>query len=98
MIVELGHFALVLAFSLAVVQFAVPLAGAQFGDPRLTAVAGPTAMMCFLFTLLSFVALTLACGFRGDRAHHSELIARNVPRIARAAFRFDRAQCEVGLA
>ena len=41
MIVELGHFALVLAFSLAVVQFAVPLAGAQFGDPRLTAVAGP---------------------------------------------------------
>jgi len=60
MIVELGHFALVLAFSLAVVQFAVPLAGAQFGDPRLTAVAGPTAMMCFLFTMLSFVALTLA--------------------------------------
>lgn len=60
MIVELGHFALVLAFSLAVVQFAVPLAGTQFGDPRLTAVADPTAMMCFLFTMLSFVALTLA--------------------------------------
>ncbi|MCB1468157.1 MAG: heme lyase CcmF/NrfE family subunit, partial [Rhizobiaceae bacterium] len=58
--VELGHFALVLAFSLAVVQFAVPLAGTQFGDPRLTAVADPTAMMCFLFTMLSFVALTLA--------------------------------------
>lgn len=60
MIVELGHCALVLAFSLAVVQFAVPLAGTQFGDPRLTAVADPTAMMCFLFTMLSFVALTLA--------------------------------------
>lgn len=60
MIIELGHFALVLAFSLAVVQFAVPLVGTQFGDSRLTGVAGPAAMMCFLLTMLSFVALTVA--------------------------------------
>jgi len=60
MIIELGHFALVLAFSLAVVQFAVPLVGTQFGDTRLTGVAGPAAMMCFLLTMLSFVALTVA--------------------------------------
>jgi hypothetical protein len=38
------------------------------------------------------------CGFRGDRARHSELMARSVPRIMRAAFRFDGAQFEVGLA
>lgn len=60
MIVELGHFALVLAFSLAAIQFAVPLAGTQFGDSRLAAVAGPAATMCFLLTTLSFVALTSA--------------------------------------
>jgi hypothetical protein len=37
---------------------------------------------------------TLACGFRGHRAHHSDLIARGIPRIVRAAFRGDRAQFE----
>jgi cytochrome c-type biogenesis protein CcmF len=45
---------------LAAIQFAVPLAGTQFGDSRLAAVAGPAATMCFLLTTLSFVALTSA--------------------------------------
>lgn len=33
--------------------------------------------------------------FRFDRARHSEVIARSVPRIVRAGFRDDRAQFEV---
>jgi len=28
-----------------------------------------------------------SCGFRGHRAHHSELMARRIPRRSRAAFR-----------
>ena len=60
MIVELGHFALVLAFALSLVQFAVPLAGTQLGDDRLLAVAGPVTTAGFLLTLASFAALTVA--------------------------------------
>ena len=41
MIVEIGHFALVLALALSVVQFAVPLAGVRGGQARLAAVAAP---------------------------------------------------------
>lgn len=36
--------------------------------------------------------------FRFDCARDSELMARSVPRIIRAGFRFDRAQFEVGIA
>ena len=60
MIVEIGHFALVLAFALSLVQFAVPLAGTQLGDRRLVAVAGPSAVAGFALTALSFVVLTVA--------------------------------------
>ncbi len=60
MIVETGHFALVLAFALALVQFAVPLAGARAGDARLMAVAGPVTTAGFVLVVLSFFALTAA--------------------------------------
>ena len=40
MIVETGHFALVLAFALALVQSSVPLVGARFGNERMMAVGG----------------------------------------------------------
>ena len=39
MIVELGHFALVLALAVALVQATLPLIGAQIGDRRLMALA-----------------------------------------------------------
>ena len=58
MTVEVGHFALVLAFALAVIQFAVPLAGTRLGDDRLAAVGGPVAIAGVLLTALSFAALT----------------------------------------
>ena len=60
MIVEAGHFALVLAFVLAVVQFAVPLIGTRTGDDRLMAVAAPVTIAGFALTALSFAALTMA--------------------------------------
>ncbi len=58
--VEIGHFALVLAFALSLVQTAVPLIGARAGNDRLMAVAAPVAVSGFFLTLLSFAALAAA--------------------------------------
>ena len=60
MIVETGHFALVLALALALVQSLVPLVGARTGDARLMAVGGPVAVAGFAFTGIAFAALTMA--------------------------------------
>src|SRR5215813_2116549 len=43
-IAELGHYALVLALGLALLQACVPIVGARKGDPALMAVASPTAV------------------------------------------------------
>jgi cytochrome c-type biogenesis protein CcmF len=58
--VETGHFALVLAFALALVQSVVPLFGARTGNERMMAVGGPVAITGFALTALSFAALTMA--------------------------------------
>jgi cytochrome c-type biogenesis protein CcmF len=58
--IETGHFALVLAFALALVQAALPLLGARLGSGRLTAVGGPVAITGFALTALAFAALTAA--------------------------------------
>jgi cytochrome c-type biogenesis protein CcmF len=60
MIVEAGHYALVLALSLSLIQSVVPVIGAKLGEPRLMGVAGSTAVAQFAFTLFAFGALTLA--------------------------------------
>ena len=60
MIVELGHFALILAFCVAVLQTAVPLVGAQRGWDGWMGVAGPAAGLQFALILGSFAALTHA--------------------------------------
>jgi len=64
-IAELGHYALVLALVLAVVQACVPLIGARRNDPVLMGVAGPTAVAQFGFVALAFGAL-VACYLRSD--------------------------------
>ena len=46
--VETGHFALVLAFALALVQSVVPALGARTGNDRLMAVGGPVTIAGFL--------------------------------------------------
>ncbi|TPI16535.1 heme lyase CcmF/NrfE family subunit [Mesorhizobium sp. B4-1-3] len=58
--VETGHFALVLAFALSLVQMLVPLVGARTGNQRLMAVGGPVTVTGFALTALSFAALASA--------------------------------------
>ncbi len=60
MIVELGHFALVLALSLSLVQAIVPFYGSQVGDARLMSVANSVSAFTFLAVAGSFAALTWA--------------------------------------
>jgi cytochrome c-type biogenesis protein CcmF len=60
MINELGHFSLVLATVVAVLQASLPLYGAQTNNLRLMALARPAAVWQFLLILLSFMALTQA--------------------------------------
>jgi cytochrome c-type biogenesis protein CcmF len=60
MIVELGHFALILAFVISGLQAILPMVGAQRRDPVLMAVAGPAATAQFLLIAVSFGALTYA--------------------------------------
>src|ERR1700760_3704929 len=65
MIVEIGHYALVLALALALIQSTVPLIGARTRDPALMAVAEPVAIVQFGFVALSFAAL-VACYVGSD--------------------------------
>ena len=60
MIVELGHFALILALLVALFQMVVPAWGARVRDHRLMAVADPAALCQFGLILVAFLALTHA--------------------------------------
>jgi cytochrome c-type biogenesis protein CcmF len=55
--VEIGHFALVLAFGLALVQGTLPFLGAARGDGGLIALARSTALGQFVFLTVAFGAL-----------------------------------------
>ncbi len=59
-IAEIGHFALILALLVAVVQSVVPLVGAQQGNGPMMALAPSTAVAQLLMLLISFAALTTA--------------------------------------
>ena len=60
MIDEIGHYALVLALALALMQMVLPFWGARARDARLMALARPIALMQFAFVALSYAALTYA--------------------------------------
>ena len=62
MIPELGHFALVLALALGLIQSIVPVIGAQRRDGPLMRLASSTALAQFVFVALSFLALTICYG------------------------------------
>jgi cytochrome c-type biogenesis protein CcmF len=64
-IAELGHYALVLALVMALIQASVPIVGARKNDPVLMAVAGPTAVAQFCFLAIAFGAL-MTCYVRSD--------------------------------
>ncbi len=60
MIIEIGHFALILALLVAVVQTAVPIWGAQVRDARLMAMGDSAAVVQFGLLIVAFLALTHA--------------------------------------
>ena len=60
MIVEVGHFALILALALALIQSIVPLVGVRRGEPALMRVPLSTAPAQFIFALVAFGALVSA--------------------------------------
>ena len=60
MIIELGHYALVLALATLIVQSVLPLLGTIRNDRSLMAVAPAAALAGFLLVLFSFSVLTFA--------------------------------------
>jgi cytochrome c-type biogenesis protein CcmF len=65
MIAEIGHYALVLALGVALIQSVAPMLGAARSDPVLMGVAGPTALAQFALVAMAFAALT-ACYVSSD--------------------------------
>ena len=60
MIPEIGHYALVLALALALVQSVLPLWGARRGDQALMAVGPSVALAQLVFVLVAFLMLMTA--------------------------------------
>ena len=58
MIPEIGHFALILALLLALVQGTLPIIGASNGKSQWVALARPVAQGQYMFVLLAFICLT----------------------------------------
>lgn len=65
MIAEIGHYALVLALGIALIQSVAPIVGARRGDDALMGVAGPMALAQFALVATAFAALT-ACYVASD--------------------------------
>src|ERR1700678_1266730 len=59
MIAELGHYALILALGLALIQGVMPIVGARSNDPVLMSLLAPTALAQFAFVALAFGALAV---------------------------------------
>ncbi|MGA0561228.1 heme lyase CcmF/NrfE family subunit [Ancylobacter sp. VNQ12] len=57
---EIGHYALVLALAVAILQTAIPIWGARVGDQALMRVGPPLAIAFFGFVSLAFAILTTA--------------------------------------
>jgi cytochrome c-type biogenesis protein CcmF len=59
MIAELGHYALMLALGLALIQGTMPIVGTSTNDPVLMSIAAPTALAQFAFVAMAFTALAI---------------------------------------
>jgi len=60
MIPEIGHFALIVALCMALVQGTLPIIGAARGIPRWMALARPVAQGQFVFVVIAYACLTYA--------------------------------------
>ena len=86
MLAEFGHFALILALLVAMVQATLPLLGAWRGQAAWQGLARPAAFTQFFLVALSFAALT-ACFVDNDFsvlyvAQHSNSLLPTVYRVA----------------
>jgi cytochrome c-type biogenesis protein CcmF len=59
MIPELGHYALMLALGIALIQGTMPIVGARTNDPLLMSMAVPAALAQFAFVAIAFGALAV---------------------------------------
>ena len=59
MITELGHYALMLALGLALIQGSIPIFGTRSGDVVLASMASPIALAQFAFVAVAFGALAV---------------------------------------
>ena len=59
MIAELGHFALMLALGVALIQGTMPIVGTRSNDPVLMSIAAPAAIAQFAFVAMAFIALAV---------------------------------------
>jgi cytochrome c-type biogenesis protein CcmF len=57
MIAELGHYALMLALGVALIQGTMPIVGTRTNDTVLMAIAAPAALAQFAFVAMAFAAL-----------------------------------------
>ena len=76
MIVETGHFALVLALCIAAVQATIPMIGAHLRNQTWMSLAVPAALTQFLLLVVSFAALTHAF-VTSDLKYHDYFKAEN---------------------
>ena len=60
MIIEFGHFALILALLVAIVLAVIPMAGSYSGQRQWMAMAKPAATILFFLVLVSFLCLSWA--------------------------------------
>ena len=86
MIPELGHFALIIALGITIIQSLVPLFGAARNDAAMIAVARPAVYAQLLFVFLSYLALTYAFIVHDFSvayvSHHSNLLQPLLYRIS----------------
>ena len=77
-VAEIGHYALVLALALMLVQSTVPLIGLRWRDERLVAVSGTTPVVGF-----ALIALAFARPGRTTRALRNPLLVAGLMAVAR---------------
>ena len=79
MIPELGHYALMLAFGIALIQGTMPIVGARSNDPLLMSMAAPAALAQFAFVAIAFAALAAYSLLRASRARNAAPANRSIP-------------------
>ena len=94
MIPEIGHFALILALGVSIIQGVLPLIGAQQGRREWLVLARPATQISFVLLAISFAILAW-CFYVNDFsvlyvAEHSNSQVHGGPRAGRVGFSRNR--------